>query len=413
MVPNIEKAEFNIRMLGEFTLISEQAEVSEQMNHSRKLWSILAFLLLNRDHPMNHEELTKALWENGRSRNPVNALKTQLYRVREMIQTMKPDDQELIETGKGHYFWNPAVTVHIDVEEYEELIGQAFHRKTKKEDTVVLLEKAVALYQGDFLPRIQLPWTDEKRLRLRNLLIDAILYLVAFYESSGNHERIVQLCKKAIEYHPLNEELNIFYIRGLLHLGQHQEALVYYEKINEQYISEIGEYPSVTLRNLYGDIMQLQQQIETDLSSIQQKLRLQDPGVGAFVCDYSFFREAYCLELRRAERSQESIYIALITITPNKKVSNQVDPNRLATVMKRLLVILKENLRRGDVISQYSSSQYVLLLPTSTYENGILVLNRILSIYYKRNRRNDVILHCKLQPIKSKSGQQIDGMRGN
>ena len=406
MVQKSMQPDLNIVMLGEFTLSSVQAEVSEQMNHSRKLWSILAFLLLNRDHPMNHEELTKALWEETKSKNPVNALKTQLYRVREMLQPITPPDQELIGTGKGHYYWNSELSIKIDVEEFEELIQLAFLRKTKREESVELLEKAVALYQGDFLPRIQLPWTDEKRSELREKLLNAALYLASYYESIGNHERIVSLCKQTLEYHPLNEDLNTFYIRGLLHLGQHQEALVYYEKVNDRYISEKGEYPGDRLRNLYGDIMQLQQQIETDLSAIQQKLNMQDPGSGAFVCDYSFFREAYCLELRRAERSKQSIYIALITVTANKKVASTVDSDRLALVMKRLLVVLKENLRRGDVISQYSASQYVLLLPTSAYENssayenGILVLNRILSIYYKRNRRNDVILHCKLQPIK-------------
>jgi DNA-binding SARP family transcriptional activator len=409
MVQKSMQPDLNIVMLGEFTLSSVQAEVSEQMNHSRKLWSILAFLLLNRDHPMNHEELTKALWEETKSKNPVNALKTQLYRVREMLQPITPPDQELIGTGKGHYYWNSELSIKIDVEEFEELIQLAFLRKTKREESVELLEKAVALYQGDFLPRIQLPWTDEKRSELREKLLNAALYLASYYESIGNHERIVSLCKQTLEYHPLNEDLNTFYIRGLLHLGQHQEALVYYEKVNDRYISEKGEYPGDALRNLYGDIMQLQQQIETDLSAIQQKLNMQDPGSGAFVCDYSFFREAYCLELRRAERSKQSIYIALITVTANKKVASTVDSDRLALVMKRLLVVLKENLRRGDVISQYSASQYVLLLPTSAYENssayenGILVLNRILSIYYKRNRRNDVILHCKLQPIKGKS----------
>lgn len=409
MVQKSMQPDLNIVMLGEFTLSSVQAEVSEQMNHSRKLWSILAFLLLNRDHPMNHEELTKALWEETKSKNPVNALKTQLYRVREMLQPITPPDQELIGTGKGHYYWNFELSIKIDVEEFEELIQLAFLRKTKREESVELLEKAVALYQGDFLPRIQLPWTDEKRSELREKLLNAALYLASYYESIGNHERIVSLCKQTLEYHPLNEDLNTFYIRGLLHLGQHQEALVYYEKVNDRYISEKGEYPGDALRNLYGDIMQLQQQIETDLSTIQQKLHMQDPGLGAFVCDYSFFREAYCLELRRAERSKQSIYIALITVTANKKVASSVDSDRLALVMKRLLVVLKENLRRGDVISQYSASQYVLLLPTSAYENssayenGILVLNRILSIYYKRNRRNDVILHCKLQPIKGKS----------
>ncbi len=408
MVEITKETMLNIRMLGEFTLTSELVEVSEQMNHSRKLWSILAFLLLHRQSPMSHEELTKMLWEDERSRNPVNTLKTQLYRVREMVKPITPDEQELIETGKGFYYWNPSVSVTIDVEVFEDLIVQATQKRVRKEEAIANLEEAVALYQGDFLPRIQIPWVEEKRVHLREKLLMALLQLAEYYELNQFHEKVLQLCKKGLEFHPLNDELNVFYIRSLLHTGQHQEALVFYEKANELFIREKGEYPSDALRNLYGDIMQLQQQIETDLSAIQQKLRLQDPGQGAFVCDYSFFREAYCLELRRSTRRQEPIYIALITITPNKKLSGMVDSKRMAFVMKRLLAILKESLRRGDVISQYSASQYVLLLPTtaygnsSAYENGILVLNRILSIYYKRNRRNDVILHCKLQPIKNK-----------
>ena len=182
-------------------------------------------------------------------------------------------------------------------------------------------------------------------------------------------------------------------------MGRHQEALVHYEKTNELYLREKGTYPSDDMRNLYSEIMKIQQQIETDLSVIQAQLKGQDKETGAFVCDYGYFKEAYRLECRRAERSSSKVFIALITVASDKGPDCELPAERLRLVMKKLLSSMQSHLRKGDVISRYSSNQYVLLLPSVTYENGILVLNRILTIYYQHNRRANVILHCRLQPL--------------
>lgn len=394
--------QFKITMLGEFTLQSPLLKVTDQMNYSRKLWAVLAFFILYRNVEMSNDDTVKLLWEKGESLNPINTLKTQVSRVREMLSPLAPEGQQLILTGKNCYYWNPEIPLAVDVEEFECLFSAAIKRKNKREEDIRNLEKAVALYRGEFLPRIQIPWIDQKRKEYTENYMTAVLALNDVYEQQGRFEDVVDITSKALLEDPLNEDLNIAYLRSLIHIGKQQEARIHYEELNERFIKELDEYPNQALQELYSDIMQLQQQIETDLTSIQQRLRRLDLNQGAFVCDYGIFREAYFLEVRRSERSDERIFLGLITVSPNKKISSDVETKRLATVMRQLLTVLKNNLRRGDVISQYSKSQFVLLLPTQTYENGIMVLNRILSLFYKRNRKNDVILHCNLQQIKSK-----------
>lgn len=394
-----EKAAVRVNMLGDFQLESKDATVSEQINRSKKLWGVLALLLIYRKNPLNHQELTQQIWTEGRSKNPVNALKTLLYRLREMLEPLQEDGQPLIIANRGAYCWNAAIPVYLDFEEFEAISQQAANVKGNKEESIPLYQRAVALYRGDFLLRVELPWAVAMRAKFRKIHLQNIKALAAFYSANAQYAEIVQLCANVIETPILNDQIHIYYIRSLLHLGHHQEALIHYEKTNELYLREKGTYPSDEMRNLYSEIMKIQQQIETDLSVIQAQLKGSDKETGAFVCDYGYFKEAYRLECRRAERSNSKVYIALITVASDKGPDSELPAERLRLVMKKLLISMKSHLRKGDVISRYSSNQYVLLLPSVTYENGILVLNRILSIYYQHNRRNNVILHCRLQPL--------------
>ncbi|MCE5195557.1 MAG: winged helix-turn-helix domain-containing protein [Negativicutes bacterium] len=399
-----EKAAVRVNMLGDFQLESKDATVSEQINRSKKLWGVLALLLIYRKNPLNHQELTQQIWTEGRSKNPVNALKTLLYRLREMLEPLQEDGQQLIVANRGAYCWNAAIPVYLDFEEFEAISRQAANVKSNKEESIPLYQRATALYGGDFLLRVDLPWAAAMRAKYRKIHLQNIKALAAFYSANAQYAEIVKLCADVMETPVLIDQIHIYYIRALLHLGQHQEALMHYEKTNELYLREKGTYPSDEMRSLYSEIMEIQQQSETDLSVIQAQLKGLDKETGAFVCDYGYFKEAYRLECRRAERSSSKVYIALITVASDKGKDSELPAERLRLVMKKLLNIMKANLRRGDVISRYSSNQYVLLLPSATYENGILILNRILSVYYQHNRRNNVILHCRLQPLDVSTG---------
>ena len=52
--------------------------------------------------------------------------------------------------------------------------------------------------------------------------------------------------------------------------------------------------------------------------------------------------------------------------------------------------------------SRYSVSQYMILLPTSTYENGEMVLKRISQNFRKKYTRKDLILNYSLQAVLPK-----------
>ena len=53
----------------------------------------------------------------------------------------------------------------------------------------------------------------------------------------------------------------------------------------------------------------------------------------------------------------------------------------------------------GDVAAKYSAAQYVLLLPTSSAENGRLALERIVSRFVERYPRCPLLLRPSIRPV--------------
>ena len=56
-------------------------------------------------------------------------------------------------------------------------------------------------------------------------------------------------------------------------------------------------------------------------------------------------------------------------------------------------------LRAGDVVARYSGSQYVVLLPTCTYESGKMVLKRIEDNFYNSGKWKKFSIRSSLEEI--------------
>ena len=155
--------------------------------------------------------------------------------------------------------------------------------------------------------------------------------------------------------------------------------------------------PSQELRELYNEIMSVEKSLETDLETIQDDLREAAARPGAFVCEYGFFREAYRLEARRAARSGTSVHIALITVSlPD---GGMPPLSVLAATMDQLQEVLTGSLRRGDVVSKYSGAQFVVMLPAANFENSTMVMERVVSSFYRQHRRNFLKLSYKIRAL--------------
>ena len=70
-----------VQMLGQFTLRYGDRTISDSDDRSRRVWSLLAYMLYNHGRSFAQEELIHLYWSNGeKSADPGNAPQNPKYR---------------------------------------------------------------------------------------------------------------------------------------------------------------------------------------------------------------------------------------------------------------------------------------------------------------------------------------------
>lgn len=387
-----------ITMLGNLTITVDNGVLTDDINRSQKLWNVLAYLIIHRDRAVPQAEFVEQFWPDDHSSNPISALKTLLYRVRAMLEPCFGDDAEPILSQRGSYSWNKSITCELDIDEFEALCRAAGERGLSDDKRLELCRRANALYGGDFLPKLSDElWTIPITTRLHNLYLENTKTLAHLLDRSELYEEMNAVSSRAAELDPLDEEIHVLVVRSLLRQGKDTSALSHYEMATDLLYRQLGVRPSEELRNLYTEIMSVEQGLEIDLEVIQNDLREAAARGGAFFCEYGFFKEAYQLEVRRSTRNGVSVHVALITVS---RPDGGVPPLKvLSATMEQLLQVLVASLRRGDIISKYSGAQYVVMLPSANFEDSTMVMDRVVSAFYRQHRRNFLKLSYKIRAL--------------
>ena len=142
-----------ITMLGEFSMSYGDNVITEQSKRSKKMWTLLQFMIANHNREISQTELINLLWGDKESENPVGALKTSLHRLRACLDGLGlPDGAEIIVNSMGTYSLNSRIDCEIDFDEFDALYKKSTLAQSEKERTTLYLA-AIALYKGDFLQR--------------------------------------------------------------------------------------------------------------------------------------------------------------------------------------------------------------------------------------------------------------------
>ncbi len=393
-----ESTPIRINMLGDFQIRVGDHVLDDRISRSHKMWVLLAYLIIHRQRHVSQEELIETLWPEEDNDNPANALKTLLYRTRATIASVIGEEPQFILSQRGSYSWNLRLDCFVDAEAFDQLVTKAADKALPGETKLAVLEEAIQLYQHDFLPNLSNQmWIVPFATYYHYLYLESVYSYGELLQEKLEYAKIIDLCNMAIRIEPFEEKLYIMLIKAYLALGNTSAALSTYEKSTELLYKNLGVRPSESLRELYQDIMKENKMLEMDLTVIQQDLREAVSRPGPFTCEYGFFREAYRLEARRAARHGTSVQIALITLSlPDGKTPTLTLLNK---TMDQVLNVLEFCLRRGDVVARYSGAQYVLMLPTASYEDATMILERIVSTFNQRNRKSFLILNFRIQQL--------------
>jgi len=397
---NEEDTKLYINMLGECSLTYKGNSIDDKTIRSKKFWILLEYLIAFRNKDISQSELIDLIYPEGKSENPANALKTLTHRIRNVLDELNyMDSRDMIIQTRGTYAWNLNMDCVIDVEEFENLCNKGNSPWVSDDEKLECYLRAIDLYKGDFLHKSALePWAVEFNVYYHTLYGNIVHKCIELLKERNKHEQIIEICQKALAIDAFDEVLYYHLILGLIDTKKPQLALKEYQKMSTMFYKEFGVTPSKELRKLYRDIIKSNKKVETDLSVIKETLNEKSEITGAFYCEYEIFKDFYQLEVRAAGRTGETVYLGLLTLTntdgemPSLKMLNgHID---------KIQACIQKTLRKGDVFAKYSVSQFIMMLPLTTFEDGEMAIKRIIKKFHKQNPHSPLTIIYSLQSLE-------------
>lgn len=188
----------------------------------RKALSFLQYLVVNHGRTVSAEELIEQFWTENNSADPANALRNMLYKIRNLLKSMFPEQDNLLLTCPEGYVWNKDVSLELDTERYETLCVDAGDKSG--EEYCGILRQAISLYKGEFLPGNGSEWVKAPRQYYRTLYLDACKALLPLLYQREQWLEIVAICNQAYGADFGIEDFTAYQMQALIALGQPEQA---------------------------------------------------------------------------------------------------------------------------------------------------------------------------------------------
>jgi tetratricopeptide (TPR) repeat protein len=234
--------------------------------------------------------------------------------------------------------------------------------------------RAIDIYRGKFLPKSgHIAWVVPLATYYHGLYLRCIKHVINILKHQNRNQEIISVCERALLIDQFEECLYEELVRSLIATGNQSRAITCYQQATDLFYRELGVRLSSNLRNLYREIIKTLNSVETDLGVIKEDLRESNREQGAFFCEYEILRNIYRLEARSASRTGQAVFVVLLTVTP--AFGDSLPTKLINTSMKKLRDAINRSLRRGDVVSRFSATQYMVMLSSLTFENGQMIIS--------------------------------------
>lgn len=393
-------SELIVRMFGKFQTENENGILNKENMRSEMLTRLLAYMISHREKDMTAQELIDVLWPEDQSDNPSGALKNLMYRLRKLMNNTWGESGKYIVTGRGAYQLNPEFVFHVDIEEFEECCRQVFN----SEDPAVQQEngkRAVELYQGMFLSELSSEyWVVSIATYYHSIYLTMVKRLAALLEKEKKFTDVEEICGKAIQIEPLDEEIHCFLLRAMIADNKQQLAASHYKETVKLLYDSLGVRPSGEMENIYEELQKIQHDHESNIDIIQEDLR-EEKASGAFFCEYGVFRKIYALESRSSRRLGISVHLALISLYLDFQIQKEGQDytDLIGEGMSVLEETLMKRLRSSDIVCRYSVNQFLVMLPACQYEDAKMVVNRLKDSFYRSGKTNKLLLQYSIDEL--------------
>jgi DNA-binding SARP family transcriptional activator len=226
--------------------------------------ALLAYLVLESEHPHRRESLATLLWGNHPESVARNSLRQALYQLGHILP-LEPEKEPHLLIFPNQVQFNPASHHWIDVIEFKQRITTS--RQPHPEDISLSvdclenLHSMVELYKGDILEGFTLKgcpqfteWQIINQEVCHHQVLAALSRLADYYEANFAYDQLIDCTQRKIELEPWRESAYRRQMWALTMTGQRERALLRYKLLEEILQREMGIQPTNSIRRLYEQI---------------------------------------------------------------------------------------------------------------------------------------------------------------
>lgn len=379
MMEKNERVVFEVRMLGGFHVFYKGTEIILGRKSTLKFIQMLQIVWLRGKKGIAKEQLAKALYGERDISNVNNSVNNLLYQLRRQLVKLGLPDGEYIILSNHRYVEDPEFPVKLDVRDFEQevALGDAQKDEIKKHKHY---RAAFDIYQGELLPLSSTEnWVISASIELKKSFEKIIVWLVDYYNRERNLNDLEMLYERAVELYPY-DNWQIGQIDLLVEKKEYKQAIALYDKTVHEYAEEFGVPPTPEMEACYQRITEKLYHDSGDIDEVVwnmvQSSKREAEENGAYYCSYRSFVDICQMVSRSSERTNTSMNLTLCTMVDYEGKIFQ-DKEKQEEYSDAVRSILRRSLRKSDVITRYSHSQFLLLLVGTQQEYCEIIYHRI------------------------------------
>ncbi len=385
-----------IRMMGEYIVTVEGREDISLPHISRKGADFLEYLVLCQGKSAPKQRLLNMFWPQYRHDNPENAMKTLISRLRKALNEIEDGLGACILSERGAYRFQPVDGLTVDLWELMQLFEE-FPKEAEENKKLEVYAVIRSMYRGDLYLSGELEGGEGYATALRNSYKAAVYGEVEILKKREEYNRIASICREALAVDGFDDRLNMELMEALAIVNRTQDALDHYTHAADMNRKYLDAAPSPEMKSLRSRLLRNQNTLNYNLDFVRNELQESEKQRGAFVCEYTIFREIFNLQVCNLDRLGATLFLGLLLITGPDETS-KIEENTTRWT-DALIEILRSHLRRGDIVTKFAPNVCAVLLPTVNYVTGNLVMERIHQIFTSKFTEENVTFQYRLREM--------------
>jgi LuxR family maltose regulon positive regulatory protein len=251
--------ELRLQTMGSFRVWRGGAAVVPEEWKRESSRQLLQVLIANRTAPLDRDQICECLWPG---KDPAASHRNFKVALNALYQVLEPDrdagcESAYIVREGSTYALRPGADVWLDCAEIDRVVKEAEQLlQGEPERARALLDRALELYQGDFLAEARYnTWAAAERERLTVQFLRAGDRLCELYQED-DPEAVVRVCQRLLGVDNCWERAYRFLMTAYSKLGDHGQVARTFETCLEVLRSELDVAPAAETFELYRKLIE-------------------------------------------------------------------------------------------------------------------------------------------------------------